>query len=314
MRKEEKKDENRFFISRSGFSKCWDEKYEEVRKVYNKVEELTGIDIAQITFNGEEAVLNETKNTQLAILTMSLGILEILEQNNIRAEAVAGLSLGEYSALIYSGALSFDKGVKLVQKRGEYMQQLVPEGEWLMAAIMGMNEEQVKEVCQKVTKGFVVPANFNTTGQIVISGEKEAVEEAELIAKEMGAKKVRILKTAGPFHTEKLNKASKALRKELETITFHNFEVPVVKNLDGSVYKTDDDIKDILAKHIVSPVRFSQSLKTILDKGVDTFIEIGPGKTLSGFVKRLDTDKEVTIRNINNVDTLEAMLLEMKGE
>lgn len=284
------------------------ETYEIVREVYQKVKELTGIDIAEMTFHGKEEILNETKNTQLAILTMSLAILKVLEQNNIKAEVSAGLSLGEYVALIDSKAMDWEQGVKLVQKRGEYMQELVPEGEWLMAAIMGMNEEEVQEVCQRVTKGFVVPANFNTTGQIVISGEKKAVEQADVIAKELGAKKVRVLKTAGPFHTEKLTKASEALRKELEQLTIHDFETAVVKNLDGKIYSQDDNWQDILAKHIVSPVRFSNSLETMLAMGVDTFIEIGPGKTLSGFVKKLQADRELTILNVNSVDTLENVL------
>ncbi len=288
-----------------GMGKDLYEKYEEVRNVYDKVEEWTGVDIAKITFEGKEEELNETKNTQLAILTMSLGILELLKQKGINAEALAGLSLGEYTALIHSGAITFEEGVKLVQKRGEYMQTLVPEGEWLMAAIMGMEEEQVIEVCQKVTKGFVVPANFNTTGQIVISGEKLAVEEAEIIAKEMGAKKVRILKTAGPFHTEKLSRASNRLREELEKFAIHDFKIPVIKNLDGTVYNKEDDVKDILAKHIISPVKFSKSLETMLEMGIETFIEIGPGKTLSGFVKRLKTDKDITILNINNVESFD---------
>lgn len=259
-----------------GMGKDLYEKYEIVREVYQKVKEITGMDVAQMSFQGSEEVLNETKNTQLAILTMSLAILEILKQNNIQAEVSSGLSLGEYSALIYSQAISLEEGVKLVQKRGEYMQNLVPEGEWLMVAILGMSEERVQEVCQKVTNGFVVPANYNTTGQIVISGEKEAVEQAEIIAKELGAKKVRVLKTAGPFHTEKLIKASNKLREELEHLTIHDFEIPVVKNLDGMIYRKEEDMKDILAKHIVSPVRFEKGLQTMLEMGVDTFIEIGP--------------------------------------
>lgn len=281
-----------------GMGKDLYEKYEEVRKIYEKVKEITKIDIAKITFEGPEEVLNETKYTQLAILTMSLGILEVLNKKGIKAEVSSGLSLGEYTALIYSKALSLEDGIKLVQKRGQYMQELVPDGEWLMAAILGMTEEQVEEVCKRVTKGFVVPANFNTTGQIVISGEKEAVEQAENIAKQMGAKKVRILKTAGPFHTMKLKEASIAFRKELEKVEFHDFETTVIKNLDGMEYKKEDNVKDILEKHIISPVRFSKGLQTMINLGVDTFVEIGPGKTLSGFVKRIETDKQITILGI----------------
>ncbi len=266
-----------------GMGKDLYEKYEEVRNIYDKVKEITGVDIAKITFDGPEDVLNETKYTQLAILTMSLGILEVLNKKGIKADVSSGLSLGEYTALIHSKALRLEDGIKLVQKRGQYMQELVPKGEWLMAAILGMTEEQVEDVCKRVTKGFVVPANFNTTGQIVISGEKEAVEQAETIAKELGAKKVRILKTAGPFHTKKLEEASIAFRKELETMEFHDFETTVIKNLDGMEYKKEDDVKDILEKHIISPVRFSNGLKTMLNLGVDTFVEIGPRKNIVRF-------------------------------
>ena len=290
-----------------GMGKDLYEKYEEVRDIYDKVKEITGIDIAKMTFDGPEEVLNETKYTQLAILTMSLGILEILNKKGIKADISSGLSLGEYTALIYSKALSLEDGIKLVQKRGQYMGELVPKGEWLMAAILGMDEAQVEEVCKRVTKGFVVPANFNTTGQIVISGEKEAVEEAEIIAKELGAKKVRVLKTAGPFHTKKLEDASSAYRKELEVVEFNDFETTVIKNLDGIEYKKEDNVKDILEKHIISPVRFSNGLQTMINLGVDTFVEIGPGKALSGFVKRMETDKEITILNINNAESLEML-------
>lgn len=290
-----------------GMGKDIYEKYKEVQEIYNNVQEITGIDIAKISFEGPEEKLNETKYTQLAILTMSLSILSILKKENINAEVSAGLSLGEYSALIYSGAISFEEGIKLVQKRGEYMQNLLPKGEWQMAAIMGMNEKQVEEVCQKVKSGFVVPANYNCTGQIAISGEREAVLEAESIAKEMGAKKVRVLKTAGPFHTEKLIDASNALRKELESVTINKFNTKVVKNLDGEFYKDTDNVKEILAKHIVNPVRFSKTLQTMINEGIDTFIEIGPGKTLSGFVKRTETDKEIKILNISDVESLESI-------
>ncbi len=288
-----------------GMGKDLYEKYETVKNIYNKAQEITGIDIAKISFEGPEEILNQTKYTQLAILTESLAILEILKEKNIKAEISAGLSLGEYTALINSGVLSFEEGVKIVQKRGEYMQELLPEGDWQMAAIMGLTEEQVEDICKKVKSGFVVPANYNCVGQIAISGEKQAIEEAEIIAKEMGAKKVRILKTAGPFHTEKLVDSSNALRKELENITINKFETKVIKNIDGEFYKDTDNIKEILAKHIINPVRFSKTLENMLNNGIDTFIEIGPGKTLSGFVKRTPTEKDIRILNISDVDSLE---------
>ena len=190
-----------------GMGKDIYEKYDVAKEVYKKAQELTGIDVAKIAFENEE-LLNQTQYTQICILTMSLAILEILKQNGIQAEVASGLSLGEYTALINSEALNFEDGIKLVKKRGEYMQKLVPEGEWLMAAVLGMEEEKVIEVCklanEKSAENFVVPVNFNCPGQIVISGNKAGVETAEVIAKEQGARKVRELKTSGPFHTEKL--------------------------------------------------------------------------------------------------------------
>lgn len=297
-----------------GMGKDIYEEYESARNIYDRVQELTGIDIKKISFEGPEEKLNETKYTQLAILTNSLAILEILKEKNITSEISAGLSLGEYTALINSKALSFEEGVKLIKKRGEYMQTLAPEGDWQMAAIMGLAEEEVEDICKKVKLGFVVPANYNCIGQIVISGEKKAIEEAENRAKEVGAKKVRILKTTGPFHTEKLSESSDALRKELEKVTFGKLKTKVIKNIDGEFYKEGDDIRDILAKHIVNPVKFSKTIKTMLDNGIDTFIEVGPGKTLSGFVKRTPINKEVQILNINNVTNLQDTILTISNE
>lgn len=288
-----------------GMGKDIYEEFPEAKEIYNLVKETTGVDIAKISFEGPEETLNETKYTQLAILTMSLAILQILNKNKIKQSASAGLSLGEYAALVSGGALSKIDAIKLIQKRGEYMQNLLPEGKWKMAAIFGLSEEQIKEVCAKVENKFVVPANFNTKEQIVISGEEEAILEAENIAKEMGAKKVRILNTAGPFHTEKLKKSSEALKGELEKVNFNPFTSIVVKNLDGKPYEDNDNIKDILAKHIINPVRFSTTLDTMFNEGIDTFIEIGPGTTLSGFVKREKGDREVNILNICDLETLQ---------
>ena len=291
-----------------GMGKDLYEKYEEARNVYDRVEKLTGINVKKLSFEGPEEELNQTKNTQICILTMSFAILEILNKKGIKAEISAGLSLGEYSALIYSGILNFDNGVRLVQKRGEYMQNLVPQGEWLMSAILGMEENEVEEVCSKVKNGFAVPVNFNCPGQIVISGDKDGIKEAEIIAKEYGVRRVIELKTSGPFHTIKLQKASDELRKELDKISFNVGTSKVVKNIDAKIYTENEDIKDILAKHIISPVRFSKSLENMIEYGVDTFIEIGPGKTLSGFAKKIKTDKDLKILNITDVTTLENVI------
>lgn len=294
-----------------GMGKDLYENYQEVRDIYENVHKITGVDIKKITFDGTEQELSKTQNTQIAVLTMSLAILKLLEKKGINAEISAGLSLGEYTALIYSKCISFEDGVKLVKKRGEYMQNLLPEGDWAMAAILGLEDEKVEEVCKKVVDGFVVPVNYNTQGQVVISGEKTAVEQAEIIAKEMGAKKVRILKTSGPFHTKKLIEASNALRKDLEKININKFKTKVVKNINGDIYKDEENIKDILAEHMISPVKFSKCLETMLKMGIDTFVEIGPGKTLSGFVKRMKTEKEIKIYNICDVKSLEITLKEI---
>ncbi|MFQ7075051.1 MAG: ACP S-malonyltransferase [Clostridia bacterium] len=294
-----------------GMGKDLYENYQEVRDIYENVHKITGVDIKKITFDGTEQELSKTQNTQIAVLTMSLAILKLLEKKGINAKISAGLSLGEYTALIYSKCISFEDGVELVKKRGEYMQNLLPEGDWAMAAILGLEDEKVEEVCKKVVDGFVVPVNYNTQGQVVISGEKTAVEQAEIIAKEIGAKKVRILKTSGPFHTKKLIEASNALRKDLEKININKFKTKVVKNINGDIYKDEENIKAILAEHMISPVKFSKCLETMLKMGIDTFVEIGPGKTLSGFVKRIKTEKEIKIYNICDVKSLENTLKEI---
>lgn len=288
-----------------GMGKDLYDKYDEVKNIYNKVKDITGIDIAKISFEGPEDELNKTQNTQLAVLTESLAILEVLKKNGIEAKMSAGLSLGEYTALIEDGVFSLEDGVKLVQKRGAIMQNYTPDGNWKMAAILGLDEKTVEEACKKVENGFVVPANYNTIGQIVISGEEEAVIKAGEYAKEAGAKKVAILNTAGPFHTSKLTECSKKLKEELDSTKINLKDSKVVKNIDGKQYTKNDDISDILAKHIMNPVRFTSCMQTMYDNGIDTFIEVGPGKTLSAFVKRMKFEKEINIVNINNVETLE---------
>lgn len=190
------------------------------------------------------------------------------------------------------------------------MQELAPKGEWLMAAVLGLEAEKVEEVCKNVKSGFVVPANYNCTGQIAISGDADGVNEASELAKEAGARKVAILKTGGPFHTEKLQEASNKLKQELEKIDIVTPNIEVIKNIDASPYKSEDNMVDILANHVTHPVRFSESIEYMIKNGVDTFIEIGPGKTLTGFVKRVSRD--VKLININSVETLENAIRELK--
>ena len=183
-----------------------------------------------------------------------------------------------------------------------------------MAAIIGLEDDKVEEACSKVEEGFVRAVNYNCPGQVVVSGEKEAVAKAMEIAKELGARKVIELKTSGPFHTEKLQDASNELKKELEKITFDKCSIPVIKNFDGYAYNENDDMVDILANHVINPVKFRKSMETMLEMGIDTFVEIGPGKTLSGFVKKVCKEKavEANVLNIENVETLENALSALK--
>lgn len=293
-----------------GMGKDLYDEYEEYRNVYKKVEKSTGVDVENITFNSSEEVLSQTKNTQICILTMSLAILELLKKENIEVIASSGLSLGEYSALINSGSISFEDGVKIVKTRGELMQNLCPKGNWSMLAVLGLDEETVTNVCNEITNGFVAPANFNCPGQIVISGEKQGVDEASQKLKKAGAKRIIELKTSGPFHTKMLEKASIELRKELENVKINSFETKVIKNLDGKEYTNNDNVREILSKHIINPVKFEQSLRTMIDMGIDTFIEIGPGKTLSGFVKKID--RNLNVFNINDIESYKKTISEIE--
>ena len=290
-----------------GMGKDLYEKYNEVKNIYKRVDEALGESVENITYNISQEELNETQNTQIAIYTMSMAILEILNKKGIKPDALAGLSLGEYSALTCGNAISIEEGAKIVRKRGTFMQELAPKGNWSMAAIIGLEDEKVEEACSKVEDGFVRAVNYNCPGQVVVSGEKDSVLKVMEIAKEMGARKAIELKTSGPFHTEKLEEASNALRKELEKVEFNKIEIPVIKNINGESYDDKDNMVDILAKHVMSPVKFRKSIETMLSLGIDTFVEIGPGKTLSGFVKKVckEKDVEVNIFNIENVETLE---------
>ena len=294
-----------------GMGKDIYERYEEAKKIYKEASKISGIDVEKICFEGPEEKLNKTENTQIAILTTSLAILEVLKSRGISADIATGLSLGEYGALIYAGIISFEDGIKLIQKRGYYMGNMLPDEKYSMAAVIGLDSEKIEEVCEEISKEnkFVVVANYNCKVQTVISGEETAIDEAMEKLKEIGAKRVIKLNTSGPFHTIKLQKAKEAYEKELENVTF-NFskDIKVIKNIDGNYYTEQDNIKEILANHIVSPVRFDKAITLMQKEKVEEYVEIGPGKTLTGFIKK--EDKEANVVNLNNVETLEKYLEE----
>ena len=272
-----------------GMGKDIYEKYDEAKKIYDEASKISGIDIKKLCFEGPEEILNKTENTQIAILTTSLAILEVLKSKGIEAEITCGLSLGEYCALIYSGIISFEDGIKLIKKRGYYMGNLIPDEEYEMAAVIGLDSTKIEEICKELRASgkFVVPANYNCSSQTVVSGVKDAVEEVIEKLKEAGAKRVIPLKTSGPFHTEKLIEAKKAYEKELENVTFNLNEnnVKVIKNLDGTYYNENDNVKEILAKHIISSVRFDRAIKLMKEENVDEYVEIGPRKNINRFCK-----------------------------
>lgn len=289
-----------------GMGKDIYEKYEEARMIYNKVEAITGIDIKKICFEGPENELTKTENAQLAILTTSLAILQVLKSKGIKAEIAVGLSLGEYTALIYGGYLSLEDGIKLIQKRGYYMGNYLPKEEYSMAAVIGMDLKKIEEICCKIklTNNFVVPANYNCSTQTVISGGSKAIDIAIKELKEAGAKRVIKLKTSGPFHTEKLQQASELFSEEIAKVQFENGNgIKIIKNVDGEFYSSKDNLNEILTKHITSPVRFDKAIQLMKEEKVDRFIEIGPGKTLTGFVKKDYPDAELI--NVNNLESLE---------
>ena len=294
-----------------GMGKDIYDNFEEAREVFKKAREISGIDVSKLCFEGPEEELMKTENTQIAILTTSLAMLKVLENQGIKADVAVGLSLGEYAALIYGGYISFEDGIKLIQKRGYYMGNFLPSEEFSMVAIIGLDANKIEEVCNEIKNEgkFVVPANYNCSSQTAISGTSEAIEIAIERLKVVGARKVVKLKTSGPFHTEKLQKASELFSEELDKVQFGKGNgVGVIKNIDGEFYTEQDNLKEILAKHIISPVRFDKAIQLMKAQGVTRFIEIGPGKTLTGFVKKDYPESE--LHNINNLESLEMVIKE----
>lgn len=271
--------------------------------VFDTASEALGYDIREMVFEGDEETLKITENTQPAILTASIACLMPLVEKGICAEATAGLSLGEYSAHVYAKTFEFSDAVRLVRKRGRYMQQEVPEGTGTMAAIIGLDNDTVIDCCRQASvNGIVEPANFNCPGQVVVAGEVPAVEKLVEICTEKGAKRAVVLPVSAPFHCSMLKGAGEKLKTELEKVRMNDPQVPVIANVSADYIKDASKAKECLISQVSRPVLWEESIRKMINDGIDTFVEIGPGKVLCGFLKRID--RKVTAFNIENIETL----------
>lgn len=295
-----------------GMGKEFYDKYETVRELFKSGSEAIEIDMVDMCFNGPEEELKKTENTQPALLLASMAACQALRENGIEAEYTAGLSLGEYSALVAAGVLDFQDAMRMVKARGKYMQEEVPLGVGTMAAFIGLSRDKVVEACEKASEfGVVEPANYNSPVQIVISGEVKAVEKAVEFGKELGAKKAAILNVSAPFHSSMLKGAGEKLKIEIDKAKFMELSLPVISNVNAKEYKNVEEVKENLVKQVSSPVLWEDSIREMIDLGVDTFIEVGPGKALSAFNKRIS--KEIKILNVCDIASLEKTISAIRG-
>ena len=280
------------------------ERHPEAREVFEEADRVLGYPLSTLCFNGPEEELKITENTQPAILTVSIAACRVLQSKGLRPAIVAGHSLGEYSALVAAGALNFPDAVALVRRRGRYMQEAVPAGVGAMAALLGLEFAAVASVCERAAQGQVVaPANLNSQTQIAIAGHREAVERAVNLAKESGARRAILLQVSAPFHCALLAPAEKRLGPELDSCSFADPHCPVVTNVDARLVTTAAAARDALKRQVSRPVRWQESVEKMLTEGVDTFVELGPGKVLSGLVRA--ADKNAVTWNVEDEKSLD---------
>ncbi|MBA4538110.1 ACP S-malonyltransferase [Bacillus aquiflavi] len=285
-----------------------------VKTFFDKADEKLSYELSKIIFEGPEDELTKTMNAQPALLTASIAILEYFKQSGIKADFVAGHSLGEYTALVAAGAITFEEGVYAVRKRGKFMEEAVPNGEGAMAAILGIDREALQAVTDEITSSghLVQLANINCPGQIVISGTKEGIKLASVKVKERGAKRAIPLKVSGPFHSLLMKPAAESLQTVLNEMTIKDAEIPLIANVTASPVTEADDIQQRLIEQLYSPVLWEDSVKNMIELGVDTFIEIGPGKVLSALVRKID--KTVKVVAVSDEASYQAAIKVLKGE
>ena len=269
------------------------EKYPVARRIFDEADRALGFPLSKMCFEGPAAELQLTANTQPAILAVSVAAAEVLGERGVRADFVAGHSLGEYSALVAARSIGLADAVRLVRKRGEFMQEAVPAGHGAMAALLGFDRAATEEVCREAAQGDIVsPANLNSPGQLVIAGHKAAVERAVELAKKRGAKRAVMLNVSAPFHCALLKPAQDRLAVELDRVEFRDPQVPLVNNVDACVAQSASDVLGGLKRQVTAPVRWEESIRFLRNEGVTLFIELGPGKVLSGLVRQIDKQAE----------------------
>ena len=302
----------------TGMAKDLYESFEVAKEVIDRADSLMDFDLISMMHDEDKkSELSKTENTQPALLTHSMAIMEILSKyESFKYDACLGLSLGEYSALTAANAMDFRDAVSLVRKRGLIMSNEVADGEGAMCAVIGANRELIEECILKLESGTVEIANYNSPAQIVISGEKAAVEEAAVLLKENGAKRAIMLDVSGPFHSSLLKGAGEKLKLELDKVDMKEPSVDVVSNVDANIHKDPDEIKAILVKQVYSSVLWEDSISKLIDEGFDRFIEIGPGKTLRAFIKKIASKKkaDVEIINIDTAADVNAFIESIGGE
>jgi [acyl-carrier-protein] S-malonyltransferase len=276
-----------------GMSKDLAEKYPIARQTFEEADEALGHKLSQLCFEGPEDQLRLTEITQPAILTASVAAWRVVNENGLKPRFVAGHSLGEYSAHVAAGTLSFADAVRTVRHRGKYMQEAVPVGVGTMAAILGMEFEKVAEVCRDASQGEVCePANINSPEQIVISGHTAAVERATKLADDRGAKRAKVLPVSAPFHCSLMKPAQDRLANDLSSMTFNKPTAGVVCNVDAALLEDADRSRDALIRQVIGSVKWEQSMRLLIEQGVDTFVEIGPGKVLCGLMRQIDRSQK----------------------
>jgi [acyl-carrier-protein] S-malonyltransferase len=296
----------------SGMGKELAEKYPAARAVFDEADQALGFSVSKMCFEGTDEELKLTANTQPAILTVSVAAYRVLAEKGISPDFVAGHSLGEYSALVAAGALKFADAVKLVRKRGTYMQEAVPAGQGAMAAILGLSPAVVSDACKRAAQGEVcAPANLNSPEQTVISGHANAVKHAVEIASQLGAKRSMVLPVSAPFHSTLMMPAQQKLEKDLAATAFAALQVPLVTNVDADTTVNGDEARAALVRQVSMPVRWEESMRLLLDEGVNTLVEVGPGRVLTGLMRQIE--RSVASLNVEDEKSLLATLEKIAG-